>query len=114
MATDRFFTVDNPNVWKTDFLEENPLEAYGAYRPERGVNFPGAPRSFFDYYQNRQAQVEGAYFAEQGRGARAGQPPVSANVDFLANFPWMQRWLALSPEQRGATYAPAFRWNIPR
>jgi hypothetical protein len=112
---DPFHTVSQPNIWNTEFLEEDdPRFLYGAFKPERGVDFPGAPRSFFDYYQNRQAQVEGGYFAQQGRLARSGQPPSGTRVDFMGNFPWMQRWLALSPEQRGVTYAPAFRWNIPR
>lgn len=110
----RFGSVSNPNIWNTDFLEENPAFAFGAYRPQRGMNFAGAPRSFFDYFQNRQAPLEREFTGQLGRQARSGQPPTGANVDFLANYPWMANYLALSPEQRGVSYAPRMQWNIPR
>jgi hypothetical protein len=110
----RFPSVIDPNIWNTDFLEENPAFAYGAYRPERGTNFAGAPRSFFDYYQNRQIPLEREYVGQLGQAARSGQPPVATNVDFLANFPWMKRWMALTPEQRGVRSAQPLRWITPR
>jgi hypothetical protein len=108
------YPPENRNIWQTDFLEDNPAFAYGAFQPQRGVNFAGAPRSFFDYYQNRRLPIEREFVAEQGRRAAAGLPPSGSNVDFLGNYPWMSRWLQLTPEQRGVGYAPQFRWNIPR
>lgn len=102
------------NIWSRDFLEDNPAYAYGAYRPNRLSDYAGAPKTFFDYYQNRQPQLEQEFVAAQGSLARAGQPPMLTNVDFLADYPWMQRWLQLTPEQRGVGYAPRTRWMIPR
>ena len=109
-----FSTVTNPNIWNTDFLEDNPAFAFNAARPTRGVNFEGAPRSFFEYFRNRQSQLEQEFVGQQGRLAASGQPPTGTNVDFLNQFPWMQRWLALTPEQRGVRSPQPFRWIIPR
>jgi hypothetical protein len=109
-----FSSVSNPNIWNTDFLEENPAFAFGAYRPQRGKNFAGAPKSFFDYYQERQAPLEREFVAEQGSLARSGQPPTGTNVDFLSNYPWMANYLKLSPGQRGQSFAPRLKWLIPR
>lgn len=109
-----FYTVNKPNIWNTDFLEDNPDFAYGAYAPQRGADFGGEPRSFFDYYQNRQPQLQQEYIGQLGRTARGGDPPVASNVDFLANYPWMARWLSLSPDQRGVRNARPLRWITPR
>lgn len=114
MADHRFHTVADQNIWNTDFLEDNADFAYGAYAPQRGTNFGGAPRSFFDYYQNRQPQLEQEFVGQLGRTARGGEPPVASNVDFLANFPWMAKWMALTPDERGVRSARPFRWIIPR
>ncbi len=89
-----------------DFLEDNPDFAFRAFAPQRGVNFEGAPRSFFNFFQNRQSQLQSEFVAEQGRLAAAGQAPAGSNVDFLRNFPWMQRFLQLTPQQLGAGFAP--------
>ena len=111
-----FSTVANPNIWNTEFLEDNPIHAYNAYRPQRGVSvgYEGAPRSFFDYFRNRQGQTEQEFIGERGRLARSGQPPNLGNVDFLADYPWLQRWMSLTPEERGVRSAQPLRWNIPR
>jgi hypothetical protein len=109
-----FYSITNPNIWNTEFLEDLPAFAYGAYAPQRGQNLNGRPRSFFDFYENRQAQLEREYTSQLGSQARSGQPPTGTNVDFLANYPWMARWLELSPEQRGTGRANIARWNIPR
>ena len=104
------------NIWSRDFLEDFPDIAYQAYRPNQLTGFEGAPPTFFDYFQNRQAQVGQEYLGQLGAQARAGQPPTATNVDFLANYPWMQRFLSLSPQQRGSQsslFAPRARWNIP-
>ena len=104
------------NIWSRDFLEDFPDIAYEAYRPNQLTGFEGAPPTFFDYFQNRQAQVGREYLGQLGTQARAGQAPTTTNVDFLANYPWMQRFLSLSPQQRGAQssmFAPRARWNIP-
>ena len=105
------------NIWSRDYLEDFPEIAYQAYRPNRLTDFAGAPKTFFDYWQNRQPQVGREYAGALGAQARQGQPPTLMNVDFLADYPWMQRWLSLTPEQRGvqdARFAPRARWNIPR
>ena len=111
MATD--------NIWSRDFLEDFPDIAYEAYRPQRMEDLAGAPRTFFDYWRSNQGQnrYSQAYAGALGAQARAGQSPTLTNVDFLAGYPWMQRWLSLTPEQRGvqnARFAPRATWNIPR
>lgn len=105
------------SIWSQDYLEENPTAAFEAFRPQRLANFEGAPRTFFDYYQNRQGQLDREFQGALGTQARQGLPPTLTRVDFLSNFPWMQRFLALSPDQRGvqdSRFASRAIWNIPR
>ncbi len=114
MVQSVFDTTGGSNIWQTDFLEDNPAFAYQAFRPERGISYEGAPRSFFDYFRNRQSQMEQEYVAQQGRLARTGQPPSGTNVAFLSQFPWMERWLSLTPQQRGVRSPQSLQWMIPR
>ena len=100
-----------------DFLEENPAFAFQAFRPTRGVNFqntPGTSRNFFDFFENRQNEIEKLFVGQEGRKAAEGKPPAGSNVEFLRQFPWMEHFLAQSPEQRGIRFRTPARWLIPR
>ena len=71
-------------------------------------------RNFFDFFQNRQSDLERLFVGQEGRKAAEGKPPAGSNVDFLRQFPWMEHFLAQSPEQRGIRFRTPARWLIPR
>lgn len=105
---------DDNNIWSGDFLRENPSYAFNAFRPQRGTNFGGASRSFFDFYKNRQPQLEREFVGQQGRLAASGRPPTGEFSDFIQQYPWLQRYLELPPSQRGVKFSTPARWIIPR
>ena len=108
------FNPQDNGLYSQDFLEETPDFAFQAFRPTRGVNFPGASLSFFDFYKNRQSQVENEFIGQQGRLAASGQPPTGSLTDFFHDYPWLERYLALPAGQRGVRFGPPARWLIPR
>jgi hypothetical protein len=106
--------TDN-GLFSRDFLEDNPDFAFEAFRPQIGHGFGGAPKSFFNFFQNRQPELEREFFGQQGQLAAQGLPPAGSNVDFLRDFPWMQRFLErATPNERGIRFAAPARWLIPR
>ena len=96
------------NIWSW-FLEDYPEIGYQAYIPQRG-----AP-SFLDYWRRQMGGVTAEYNQALGQMARRGQAPSLMWTDFLANYPWLQRYLGLAPEERGeraSLFSPRLRWNI--
>ena len=96
------------NIW-LDWLEETPQAAWGALRPQQG------PISFLDFWRGQEGNLWGEYQGALGKMALAGQPPSLGFTNFLQGFPWLQRYWALSPQQRGydeSRYAPRLRWNV--
>ncbi|MBT9158750.1 MAG: hypothetical protein DDT36_01769 [Firmicutes bacterium] len=99
-----------PNNWHWKYwLEEFPQAAYEAFRPRTG------PETFLDYWRGQGGRVRDDYMGALGQQALRGEPPSLSFVDFLGNYPFMQRWLGMSPERRGFSpgrYAPRMRWNM--
>jgi len=100
-----------PNDFWTDWLNEpaQRAAAYGAYRPKTGS------LNFLDYWKGRESNVHDEYVGQLGSMARAGQPPSLSLTDYLAQFPFLQNWLQLGPQQRGVNqqrYAPRTQWRV--
>jgi len=91
-----------------DWLNEDWAAGFGAYRPQ-------GQTPFANYWRNQQSNVWDDYMSKLGQQAMKGQAPSLNYSDFLGNFPFMQRWRALAPSQRGeypSRFAPSLRWNI--
>jgi hypothetical protein len=108
------YTTQNGGFPGDDFLEENPTFAFQAFKPTRGLNFEGAGRNFFNFFENRQRSLGDLFTAQEGRKAAIGDAPAGSNVEFLRNFPWMQHFLSQSPQERGVRFRQPARWLIPR
>ena len=94
------------NPWE-DFLNQNKDIAFNAYRPTRG------PQSFLDWARNSQRRVEQDYQARLGQMALAGQAPSLERSTFLQQYPFLERFMELSPSQRGMDdrrFAPMTRF----
>ena len=106
------------NIW-SDFLEDIPEAAYysaapfgagpSAASPFGGGYAPAQQR----YWSGQYGNVANQYMGQMGRSLRAGQAPSMTFTDYLAQYPWTQRYSALSPAMRpGSTtsrFAPAVR-----
>jgi len=96
------------NIWDW-YLEDYPEIAFQGLLPQTG-----AP-SFLDYWRKQYGKLWGEYQGRLGRQALAGQPPSLNWADFLKGYPWLQRYLGLSPEERGERaqqFAPRLRWQV--
>ena len=98
------------NIWRDEFLNDQPEIAYAAYRPQSGSN------SFLDYWRKAYGDVRNQYEQQLGGMALAGQPPALNWTDMLAGYPFMQRYAGLSPQERGgqreSDFAPGLRWRL--
>ena len=93
------------------FLEEYPNVLYEAMRPSA----PSAGYNFMDYWRRQQNAIWQEYQGFLGKGMIAGQAPNMSYQSFLGNYPWLQRYLGLAPEERGeraSLFSPRLRWNI--
>ena len=96
------------NPWRY-WLEEEPLAAWGAGRPQAGS------RGFINYWKGQQGDVWGNYQGALGQLAASGQPPNLNWSDYLENYDWEGRYGALSPTEKGyqnRLYAPRIRWQF--
>jgi len=110
------------NIW-SDWLEDFPQEAYYSAAPfgsaidagptaasPFGGGFAPAAQQ---YWSGQYGNVVNQYMGQWGRSLRAGQKPSMTFTDFLEQYPWTQRYSALSPRMRpgGTTsrFAPAVR-----
>ena len=102
-----------PDDFLKDWLEETPDVLYGAMRPwQLGA---GRGYNFLDYFRGQQGNIYGDYLASLGRTALGGEAPTQTYGGYLEGFPWLQRYLGLSPEQRGeqpSRFAPTLRWMV--
>ena len=112
----------NGDFWST-FLEEQaqaPL-AYEVFRPQQLR--PRLGQNYLDYWQKQQGNVRneyGAWIARLGLAGKLPPPPTPMGPEFryqtfLQNFPWLQRYLGLGPEERderASLFAPRMRWSI--
>ncbi len=104
------------NIFTRDIFEDDPLFATQAFAPQRGFNFEGAGRNFFNFFTPQRLQSE--FNVAQAQRARGGQAPDLSFVDFLTEFPFMSSFLQATPQERGiqatSRFAPPARWLIPR
>ncbi len=95
--------MPNSNPWRY-WLEDTPSAAYQSSIPS------GSP-SFTDYWKKQQGSMWGEYQGALGKQVLAGQPPSLQFTDFLRNYPWTQRWMGMSPSQRGINQSQ-FSWPL--
>ncbi len=114
-----FHTADEQRrntTFTRDIFENDPLFATQAFAPQRGVNFQGQGRNFFDFFTP--GGLQNRFNVQQAQRARRGEPPDLEFVDFLADFPFINEFLSASPQARGiqntSRFAPPARWLIPR
>lgn len=77
-----------------DYLNENPRAAFQSFMP--GLQMP-LQRFFSGMYDD----IYDEYQGQLGLQARQGQEPNMNFTGFLHNYPFFNRYMAFSPEQRG-------------
>ena len=107
------------NIW-SDFLEDFPEAAYYSAAPfgaGPSVSKPfggGFAPAAQQYWRGQYGNVMNQYMGQWGRSLREGQFPEMTFRDYLGQYPWTQRYTALSPAMRpGSTasrFSPATRW----
>ena len=100
---------DFGNFWQDYVLPSAPETAYYSAAPFGGGFSPASQQ----YWSGQYGNVVNQYAGELGKSYRAGEQPSMSFVDFLEEYPWTQRYTAMSPSMRpgGRTsrYAPAAR-----
>ncbi|MAH45277.1 hypothetical protein CMI37_05585 [Candidatus Pacearchaeota archaeon] len=107
------------NFWQDYALEGSPEAAYYSAAPfGTGMSAAspfggGAAPAAQQYWSGQYGNVMNQYVGELGRSMRAGEAPTMTFTDYLQQYPWTQRYSAMSPAMRpgGRTsrYAPAAR-----
>jgi hypothetical protein len=87
------------SIW-SDWLSEFPALAYDSARPRIGA---GISPNAASYYRSGQGQNQFTQDFQQAQGdvVRAGGAPTLQEYDYLEQYPWLQKYAALSPSQRG-------------
>ena len=96
----------NPWDW---WLEDFPQETYAGMVPST------PSRGYTDYWQKQYGNVYNQWGAANTQRALAGLDPNITFQSFLAAYPWLQKYLGVSPSTRGespSTYAPKTRWLV--
>jgi hypothetical protein len=114
----------NGNLWQDFFLDYEPEMAYYSAAPfgtgasaasPFGGGFSPASQS---YWSGQYGTVMNQYLGETGRAQRDWKPgdpdpPFTKFTDFLEQYPWTERYTALTPRGRpgGSTarFAPSTR-----
>jgi len=80
----------------SQYLEQTPMAAYMSFLPQ--LNKP-ARRYFSNQYNNIWNEYQGMLGQES---QTTGQLPKLTFMDFLKNYPFMQKYGALTPQQTGS------------
>ena len=100
-----------PEDFLSAFLADNPGMLFQAMRPQ-ALSYGS---NFLDYWRGQQGNVWGDYLGLLGKEALGGNVPNLSYQSFLGNYPWLQRWFQMSPEERGerpSLFAPRLRWMM--
>jgi hypothetical protein len=95
--------------WQTLLPEMPQAEYFGTLA---GKNFTPAQSNYFG---NQYGDIYNKYLGQLGRTTMLGGTPNMTFQQFLAQYPWLRTFNALSPYQRGvysANYNPALRWLV--
>ena len=110
------------NSFWQDYLEAEPQAAYYSAAPFGGGTTAASPfgggfaPAAQQYWLGQYGNVMRQWSGEAGRKMRKGKDPLSGTsfVDFLEQYPWTQRYSALSPRQRPggsiSRFSPAARY----
>lgn len=97
------------NFWQDYALQASPQAAYYSSAPFGGGYSPASQQ----YWSGQYGNVMNQYAGELGRSMRAGEAPTMTFTDYLEQYPWTERYTAMSPTMRpgGRTsrYTPAAR-----
>src|SRR3990167_5691667 len=93
------------NIWQW-FLEDYPDTAFASLSPQ-GMT------PFANFWQGQKGRVRNEYEGALGRMALSGQQPALEYTDWLQHYPWMRKWLQMSPGQRGERnqFSSVLRYN---
>ena len=81
------------------YLEEEP--AVGYFSSPRGAEFMGGAPAKRQYYQNQYRDVYNEFLGALGSQIRGGNAPTLRWTDYLEDYPFPERYAALSPTQAG-------------
>ena len=104
-------TMGNGNFWQDYVLGYEPQAAYYSAAPfgtgasaasPFGGGFSPAAQS---YWSGQYGNIMNQYLGEAGRSYRGGKPgdptpPFTKFTDFLEQYPWTERYTALTPRGR--------------
>mgnify|MGYP004453707231 FL=1 len=96
MATNNFLGINNPFL---GYLESEPAAAY--YSSPRGSAFMGTAPARREYYQDQYQNVYNEFLGALGSQIRGGGVPTMKWTDYLEDYPFTERYAALSPTQAG-------------
>jgi hypothetical protein len=97
---------ENQNFWQEYVLPYEPQAAYYSAAPFGAGASTGSPfgegyaPAAQQYWSGQYGNVMNQYMGSMGRSMRAGQEPEMSFVDYLEQYPWTQRYTALSPAMR--------------
>ncbi len=100
--------TDNPFL---GYLEDNPEADYYSYQNQ--WSSPNMKKYFQGQFGNIQKQY-GGQLAQWVKAGSVGQNPKES--DFLQQFPWLQNFQGLTPQEKGVDYGrfnPFTRWVLP-
>ena len=96
----------NGDFWQEYVLGFEPEAAYYSATPfgtgataasPFGGGFSPASQS---YWSGQYGTVMNQYLGEAGRAMRRGEEPTQSFTDFLGQYPWTERYTALTPRGR--------------
>ena len=98
------------NGYFSDWLEDNPEEAYYSATPFAGGTSPLQQK----YWGGQMGNVMREYQGMLGSAVRRGEMPSLTFTDFLSQNPWTVRYMAGGPSMRAggrtSQFAPAARY----
>ena len=95
------------------FLEDKPNLLYLGSLELAGRN--RTSNAFKEYFRGQTGNIYNQYLGKLGSRALMGAVPKQSFTDYLVDYPWLKKFQALSPAQRGeqpARFAPRLRYNL--
>ena len=107
MATNNYLGANNPFI---DYLDYDPVATY--YSSTGAENFMGGSQGQQRFFRGQYQDAYNDYLGALGRDIRKGTAPDMNFADYLEDYPFTERYAALTPQQAGRTtrqYSPSTR-----
>ena len=107
MATNNYLGANNPFI---DYLDYDPVATY--YSSPTGQAFMGQSAGQERYYRGQYQDAYNDYLGALGSQIRQGAAPNMRFADYLEDYPFTERYAALTPQQAGRStrqYSPSTR-----